>query len=200
MLHVYFADLPASSVPCELSVGAIAASLWAGITYRLGVAILTIPDAHAWAFSGALLLVYALISLPIGFYSGFVRFDVFPDSRVAIAGILAGSLLMPGISEELFFRVLLLPHPTENASLAALWLWGCIGLVIFLIYHPLNILALGHDRTFRNPVFLLLAALLGIACTLSYWQSGSLWPPVIIHWLIVVVWLLLLGGYRELHS
>ncbi|HAT13909.1 MAG TPA: CPBP family intramembrane metalloprotease, partial [Microcoleaceae bacterium UBA11344] len=30
--------------------------------------------------------------------------------------------------------------------------------------------------------------------------SGSMWPPVAIHWLAVTVWLLLLGGDRRLYG
>lgn len=50
-----------------------------------------------------------------------------------------------------------------------------------------------------NLVFLLLAALLGFVCSVAYLQSGSLWTSVVIHWLAVVVWLLLLGGYKKLY-
>lgn len=200
MLSKYFVSSVAINTLAELSPDAIAASLWVGITHRLIAAFSTIPDIQAWAYAAALLLVYALISLPIGFRWGFVQAEVLKDSPSLVAGITAWSFLMPGISEELFFRVLLLPHPTEKASLGSLWLSGCISLFVFLVYHPLNVFAVGHDKTFREPVFLLLAALLGVVCTISYWQSGSIWPPVVIHWLIVVVWLLLLGGYKKLHS
>ena len=122
----------------HISIEVIAASLWAGIAHRLSAAFSTIPDPQAWLYSAALLLVYALISLPIGFWGGFVQVEILKDSWAMVASIIVGAFLMPGISEELFFRVLLLPHPTENASLAALWLWGCISLVIFLVYHPLS--------------------------------------------------------------
>ncbi|MBD1922358.1 CPBP family intramembrane metalloprotease [Microcoleus sp. FACHB-831] len=169
------------------------------VIQRLITAILTIPATQDWIYAALLLLIYAVISLPIGLKYRFIQFDI-QSSRKIVAAVMLGALVMPGITEELFFRVLLLPHPTENASLAAQLIWGSISLIVFIVYHPLNIFAPGHDVTFRNPVFLLLAALLGIVCTVSYLQSGSLWPPVVIHWLIVVVWLLLLGGYRELHG
>lgn len=65
--------------------------------------------------------------------------------------------------------------------------------------HPLNIFAAGHDTIFRTPVFLLSAALLGVACTVAYLHTGSLWVPVVIHWIIVAVWLVLLGGYKKLY-
>lgn len=175
-------------------------SIKAEILYRVSQAIATIPTTQAWVWTFVFLFMYALISLPIGFWLGFLKVEVLKNSWFLIFGIIAGSFFMPGLSEELFFRVLLLPHPTEKASLTTLGLWGVTSLLLFLVYHPLNVFAIGHDKTFREPVFLLLAALLGIVCTISYWQSGSLWPPVVVHWLIVVVWLILLGGYRKLHG
>jgi predicted Abi (CAAX) family protease len=43
----------------------------------------------------------------------------------------------------------------------------------------------------------LLAALLGVVCEIAYLKTGSLWSPAAIHWLVVAVWLTVLGGYRK---
>ncbi|MEW5856659.1 MAG: CPBP family glutamic-type intramembrane protease [Cyanobacteriota bacterium] len=200
MVDAYITNLPAIAAIFELSINAIALAPSLGIIHRLITAASKIPDVHAWLYSAALVLIYALISLPIGFKLGFLKLDV-ETSWEIIVGVMVRCLLSPAISEELFFRILLLPHPTENATPATLWLWGCISLVMFIIYHPLNAVTFYPDglQTFFNPVFLFLAALLGVICTLAYFQSGSLWIPVAIHWLIVVVWLLLLGGYKTLN-
>jgi len=40
---------------------------------------------------------------------------------------------------------------------------------------------------FDDPRFLFQATLLGVACSLAYGFTGSLWPPVLIHWLAVVI-------------
>ena len=45
---------------------------------------------------------------------------------------------------------------------------------------------------------LLIVALLGITCSVSYVLSRSLWTPIIIHWLTVVVWVIFLGGRNKL--
>lgn len=171
------------------------------IAHRLEAAISTLPNLEAWLYTVALLLVFAIVALPIGFLGKFLQVEVLSASWTTIVGILATALLMPAVTEELFFRVLLLPRSTENVSASALWLWGCISLVLFIAYHPLNALSFFPRglKTFFNWIFLLLAALLGIVCTLAYLQSGSLWTPVVIHWLVVVVWLILLGGYRKLY-
>ena len=108
---------------------------------------------------------------------------------------------MPALIEELVFRVLLLPRTTENLPIGLVWFWVGISLVLFIVYHPLNAISFfpsGRD-TFFNLIFLTLAGLLGFVCSLAYLQSGSLWTPVFIHWLVVAVWLLLLGGYGKLY-
>lgn len=171
------------------------------LIHRITLAFSTIPDFTDWLVTAMLVLVYSAIALPIGFWSGFLKFDVQTGQRT-IAGVLIGCLLSPGISEELFFRVLILPHPSENASGLMLWFWGCASLALFVVYHPLNALTFYPEgrSTFMNPVFLLLAAILGGACSIAYLQSGSIWPAVAIHWLGVTVWLLLLGGYRRLYG
>ncbi|MEG3881559.1 CPBP family glutamic-type intramembrane protease [Microcoleus sp. herbarium7] len=171
------------------------------VARRISMAFSTIPDRTDWLVAVMLVLVYTAIALNVGFRSGFLTIDV-QTSKHTIVGVLVGCLLSPGLTEELFFRVLILPHPEENASGLVLWFWGCASLALFVVYHPLNALTfypVGRS-TFMNPVFLVLAAVLGVACTVAYLQSGSLWTPVAIHWLAVTVWLLLLGGYRRLYG
>ena len=147
-------------------------------------------------------IAFTIIALPIGFQGGFLQIEVLRASWRTITGIIAMSLFMPAIAEELFFRVLLLPQTTESLSASGVWLWVSSSLAMFVVYHPLNALSFFPRglNTFFNIVFLALAALLGIVCSLVYIQSSSLWPPVVIHWLAVVIWLLLLGGYRKLYS
>lgn len=172
------------------------------IAHRFTRALLTVPSTENWQQSAVLLLVFTLVSLPLGFKLGFLQIDVLQAPWQTLTRIITISLLTPAVTEELFFRVLLLPHTTEHASMAAQWLWGCISLAVFIAYHPLIALSFfpAGRTTFLNPVFLWLAALLGIICTIAYLNSGSLWPSVVIHWLVVVVWLLFFGGYRKLNA
>lgn len=173
------------------------------IIHRLNKSISTIPSTRFWLTTvGILLLIYTVISLPMGLYFGFLQFEFNKLTLEENLKILAICLLTPAITEEVFFRVLLLPHITEDVSRNKKWLWGCISLVIFIVYHPLNALT-GYPAgfpTFMNPVFLLQATLLGIICTIAYFQSGSLWPSVVIHWIIVVAWLVFFGGYEKLNT
>ena len=172
------------------------------LTWRIHTAFFTFPTIQDWLIVTVLLLILTLCSLPIGLWCNFLKFERLKTSKKIILTIVAGSLLTPAISEELFFRVLLLPHPQENVTTAEIWFWGSMSLILFIIYHPLNGVTFftAGRKTFFNPVFLLLAAVLGLVCTVVYVQSGSLWLPVIIHWLVVVVWLVFLGGYKQLQD
>lgn len=177
-------------------------NLFHKLTWRITTAFCTFPTIKAWLITTILLFILTLFCLPIGLWRNFLKVEKLRVSQKVMLSIIAGSLLLPAISEELFFRVLLIPHPQENARTGAIWFWGSMSLVLFIIYHPLNAVTFFPTgrKTFFHPVFLLLAAVLGMVCSMVYLQSGSLWLPVIIHWLVVVVWLVFLGGYKQLHD
>lgn len=170
------------------------------LAHRFQAALTILPTGSAWGVTAALLGLYTLIALPLGLRFGFIQREMQTSPRV-VREIMIVALLSPALSEELIFRVLLLPHASEHLSGLALLFWGVGGLIVFILYHPLNGISFfpAGRQTFFNPVFLGLAALLGVICTLAYWQSGSIWPPVALHWIVVVVWLLTLGGYRQLN-
>lgn len=167
------------------------------IRQRLSAAFETLPTAANSLKLALPLLGLAIILLLIGFKSGLLKVDLLQKSWGEIAKIVALSFFMPALGEEIVFRVLFLPHPTENPSIKTQLLWGFITLAAFIIYHPLEGLTwypAGRD-VFVRPSFLILATLLGAICTIAYLVSGSLWLPVIIHWLAVVLWIVLLGGF-----
>lgn len=171
------------------------------VFYRVYEAFLTVPRIEDWFVCAAILVVYTLIALPIGWRWGFLHFKV-EKSMVVVLGVILGSLLRPAFSEELFFRVLFLPHKSENFSILSFWGWMLLSLICFIVYHPLNAISffpVGKE-VFFEPVFLFLAAVLGVGCTVVYWCSGSVWPAVVLHWVVVVVWLLLFGGYERLYA
>ncbi|BBD59934.1 abortive infection protein [Nostoc sp. HK-01] len=172
------------------------------IITRLTKGILTIPAPDNWFITVIMLVFYSLIALPIGLYFGFLKFGWAQLTLGDFFTVVGICLFAPAITEELFFRVLLLPHITEEVTKIRKMLWGCISLAIFIVYHPLNALTAypAGNPTFMNVIFLFQAGVLGIICTVAYLQSGSLWPSVIMHWIIVVVWLVLFGGYEKLST
>jgi predicted Abi (CAAX) family protease len=172
------------------------------VVWRVNAAFFTLPTIKAWLIAAVSLFILTIFCLPIGLWCNFLKVENLNESKKIILNIIAASLLFPAISEELFFRVLLLPHTQENVMTTTAWFWGSVSLVLFIIYHPLNAVTFfpAGRKAFFHPAFLLLAAVLGIVCSIVYLQSGSLWLPVIIHWLVVVVWLVFLGGYKQLHD
>jgi len=96
------------------------------IAHCFSAAVLTIPDAEAWLHFVALLRLFTIIGLPIGFQWEFLQIEVLRASWQTITGIITTSLVMLAVTEELCFGVFLLPQTTENLSASALWLWLCI--------------------------------------------------------------------------
>ncbi|MGP1385215.1 MAG: CPBP family glutamic-type intramembrane protease [Thainema sp.] len=163
------------------------------------------PTLTDWGFAIAVLLLYACIALPQGLRQGFLRYC--PPAELGLSipqqvKLMLLLFLMPALLEELVMRVLLLPHPTEGVLPQTWLIWSVISLVIFVVYHPLNALTFypAGNPTFFQPIFLVLSGLLGLVCTVIYLQTGSLWLIAIAHWLVVVIWILWLGGYQKMRK
>jgi predicted Abi (CAAX) family protease len=107
--------------------------------------------------------------------------------------------VLPALVEELVFRVLWLPTP-RSVSWGDWVLWAIGGLIAFVLYHPLNALMFYKvgNPTFFDRRFLILTGLLGVTCTVTYGLTGSLLLITLIHWLVVVVWQVGLGGMARL--
>lgn len=132
-------------------------------------ALTTWPSTRGWLETLVVALAFGTVALPIGPQSVLLH----PQSPSGAAlPLLLRTLIAPALTEELAFRV----APPAGAALLA-----------YVLYHPLNAwLFVPAARTmFGDLTFLLLAALLGGCCTLLYRRSGSLWPPVALHWLVV---------------
>ncbi len=172
------------------------------IVHRITRSSSILPPVKTWIFSLWLLACFAILILSVGFSSNFLTFQPVHLSWLIVIRFMGITLIAPATVEEVFYRVILLPHKSERATFRTKCIWGSISLTAYICGHPLNALTFypAGFPTFINPVFLLATALLGLICMMVYWRSGSLWPPVIIHWLVVVVWLLLLGGYGKLHQ
>ncbi|WP_414575151.1 type II CAAX prenyl endopeptidase Rce1 family protein [Anabaena sp. CCY 9402-a] len=160
------------------------------------LASVVIPRTQDWLVMGVTLLIYAAIALPLGLKSGFLRWSFTPTQKKEKMAIALQAAITPAITEELVFRVLPLPHPIEVINWYKWALWATFILLLFLIYHPLNAKTFfpAGIPTFFHPIFLTLAGLLGLCCTVAYALTGCFWIIVLIHWIVVVVWLLGFGG------
>jgi len=158
-----------------------------------GKALLASPFAaplKAWA----LVPLFMLIALPVGFGSGLLEIDPLETS---FALLLPFTLfIFPSLLEELFFRGILIPRRVLASGRPAALRAILISSLAFVAWHPFNALLFNQSAIplFLDPWFLVITAALGLTCGYGYAVSRSIWVPVIIHWSTVCIWVLLLGG------
>jgi predicted Abi (CAAX) family protease len=136
------------------------------------------------------IVLYFLGILGWGWATGFLKWQLTalpPGVFVRTSLIL---ILFPGVAEELVFRVWLLPHPGESASRANQLRCLLISTAIFTLWHVVNAwLFFPVARpVFWDWRFLVITAWLGWVCGGTYLRTGTIWVPVAIHWLTVVLW------------
>lgn len=158
-------------------------------------ALITVPDARTWLVCAAVYAVFVVSAGSIGLLSGLLR----PSApHLPLRDMLLTALVIviqPALVEEMVFRGLLLPREADALPRRRLLVVAGAALALYVASHPLNAWLFRPEATvFANPVYLVLATLLGLTCTLTYFISRSLWPPVAIHWLAVLTWLWFLGG------
>jgi predicted Abi (CAAX) family protease len=168
---------------------------------RFTLAISTLPTLDDWRLCALLLLVVAILVLPVGIRTGFLypQWARFGPRRATAFLVLA--FFLPCMVEETVFRVLLLPHPAENASAVTWWLWAVAGVILFVLYHPIKaplVPSAERRAVYRNGTFLWMAGVVGTVCTMLYAVSGSLWPPMALHYAVVAAWVFCLGAAERL--
>lgn len=97
-------------------------------------------------------------------------------------------LVAPALLEELLFRGLLVGSGSSASAI--------LSVAAFVAWHPLQAVTIGPPwaALFLDPAFLCGVALLGVALVFLRLRSGSLWPSIILHWLVVAGWKFLFGG------
>lgn len=124
----------------------------------------------------------------MGFATGLLTWGRSTDSPLRL---LLGALLMPALVEEFVFRGVLTPAQGEaGRPVPAV----ALGLVAYVQWHVLGGLILPGAGLFLRPDFLLCAFLLGLACAWMRYRTGSLWPAILFHALLVWAWQAFLGG------
>ena len=157
-------------------------------------ALTTLPTTAIWRRCGLLYILFVMAALPIGLASGLLQPSLPPLTLGAAAGVAARLALHPVLTEELFFRALLLPR--QSSPRRRLLVLVALSLSLYVASHPLNAMFFWPAAfdLFSNPYYLAMTALLGLTCSAAYLISGSIWPSVAMHWLTVALWMLLLGG------
>ena len=162
-----------------------------GAPHRLWRNLTTWPSVGGWwasmEFGGVALVVIAVI----GFAAGDFRLGAVNLTGMPLR--LLGVLLVPALGEEAVFRGLLLPDDSETRRP---WVWLIGSTLAYGAWHVVEALTFLPKAlpVFIRPDFLAITLVLGAACALMRWRTGSLWPPVILHWLAVTVWQTFLGG------
>lgn len=157
---------------------------------RLLSCLATLPDGAGWRFTAfvgvPVLLAMAAIGLSTGLY------QLTSGDLSALPMTMLTVLFVPALGEEAVFRGLL-PTSQENANPA---LPVAVSTLLYVLWHPLEGFTFlpGARDLFSRPDFLLVTGLLGLACGLTRWRTGSIWPAVLLHWAAVVVWKTWLGG------
>ena len=141
-------------------------------------------------------VVCILLSILVSVYTQFITFTISISSEWMY--YLLRTLVYPGILEEVTWRVWAQPSPFEDMPITQRVLWCSVAIVGFILYHPMIAYITKKYTCFYNPGFLALVLLLGITCTVIYQSSGSILPCILLHWIMVAVWLCILGGDKIL--
>lgn len=151
------------------------------------------PFAHGklFVFLGG---AYGIIALVIGFSSGLFKLGMLHSNLVYVLPLTL--FFFPVLLEESVFRGLIIPQNTKERGVGSVVFYTVLSTLLFVAWHPLNALTINPTAApfFLNPYFLVIVFCLGIVCSLSYIYSQSLWLPLGLHWLTVIVWVLFLGG------
>ncbi len=149
------------------------------------------PNARQWLQAAPVLAATAAIVLAIAMIGGFAHWAPLPFGAEWLR-IAAIALVLPALVEEIVFRGLLMPVPSVVSMRIGMWL----SIALFVIWHPLQAVAFGPpwSALFLAPAFLAAVLVLAIGLTHVRIVTGSLWPAILGHWLIVAAWKLLFAG------
>ena len=140
------------------------------------------PSAREWRSVALEGLIFAPLLAILGVAGGLVGAAPPPDlptfMRLAVF-----ALILPALGEELVFRAVALgPAPSIQRC--------AFGIALFVAWHPVQVLIFGAawGEVVLNPIFLCAVAVLGVVLTRVYVRTKSIWPPVALHWIIVLAW------------
>ena len=159
----------------------------------------TFPKKKDLIFAGSLFIIYSIAVLLLGYFTDVFKFDLLHPEHVIHYLLPLSLVIFPCIPEEIFFRGLLLPHKKHNIKFPNYFVYSVVSIILFVAWHPFNAYLFNNSAIplFTDLYFLLIVFLLGIVCTITYLQSGSLWIPILLHWLTVFSWVFFLGGRNK---
>lgn len=160
------------------------------VAARARAALTTFPGFAGWLRVLVELAWLAPTLALLGWFGGLVTPG--PVDLASLGRIALIALIVPAFAEEVIFRGAMLSAPSEKPS----GVRCVLSILAFVAWHPLQVLWFGDAwaATVLNPWFLIAVAALGIAATRVYLATASLWPCVLMHWIVVVAWKTLGGA------
>ena len=161
---------------------------------RLLTSLTTLPNARGWLLCLAVSAITLATMAAIGFGTGLYHLT---PTQPGLPLRLLTVILIPALGEEIPFRGLLVPGPGESRRP---WLAVGVSTALYTGWHVVEALTFlpGAAGVFLRPDFLACCAVLGLGCAITRLKTGSIWPAVFLHWLLVVVWQTWLGGVSAL--
>jgi predicted Abi (CAAX) family protease len=171
--------------------------LWHTVVERIGSSFSTVPTLLQWGETALWLIVFAIIAIPIGMKTRLLHYKPATGSWKELAAATVIALFAPSLLEEFIFRALLLPHPSEAMSAAGQVLSVVAADVLFVLGHVVVgwLFVPSARPLFYNRSFLALSAVFGLVASVVYLRTGSIWPCVVLHWGVVVAWMVWFDGW-----
>jgi uncharacterized protein (DUF2235 family)/membrane protease YdiL (CAAX protease family) len=171
-----------------------------GVLARLKRLFSTWPGGAGWAQTGkeALWLFPALALF--AWLGGFLDWRPELGPHLLLVALIA--FFVPVLGEEILFRgVLLKPSAIGTTALGPV----VLSAVLFMLWHPLQVLGCRWLISGPCPLpwawlgfcfwFLAGCFALGLACARAVLKTRSIWPAVALHWIVIVAWATLFGGF-----
>ena len=161
---------------------------------RLLAGLRTLPSPRGWLFCLAVSVVTLAVMFVFGLSTGLYHLT---STQPGLAYRMVLVFFAPALGEEIVFRGLLVPHREEGVTSP----WPIrLSILLYVLWHVLEALTfLPHAApVFLRLDFLACCGFLGVGCTVMRVATGSIWPAVILHWALVVVWQTWLGGVSAL--
>lgn len=166
-----------------------------GMFARIGSLLTTWPGRDWLRLGKEMLWLLPLLGL-LGWFGGYLHWG--PDFGPGLLTLALVAFFAPALVEEIVFRGALLKPPSDGASGLGP---AALSALLFAAWHPLAAWLLcrylacpGWNELASNWWFLGACAALGLACARLVLAIRSLWPAVLLHWLVIMAWKTLFGG------
>lgn len=161
---------------------------------RLLTSLVTLPTPRGWLLCFAVSAATLALMMVIGFVTGLYTLQ---PTQPGLPLRMLIVFFIPALGEEIPFRGLLTPGPHESSRPK---LEIATSTALYTVWHVLEAVTFLKSAAgiFLRPDFLLCCAILGLGCAITKRVTGSIWPAVLLHWALVVVWQTWLGGVSAL--